>query len=97
MNIRIKFVDECQNGAYGNTQVVDDKTILIQISREKNKKHVEFFVTVFHELLHAWMLILKGNGIKISRGREHKFIYAVQDHIVGELALLIKDQWRKRK
>lgn len=88
MLIKIKFVDDCRNKAYGTTEVIDNNTILIEISRTKNVKHGEFFVTMLHELLHAWMFILKANGIHMSKGREHKWIYIVQNSIVEALGKL---------
>lgn len=85
MNIKIHFVDCCRNDAYGTTEVLNDKTILVTISRAKNNTHAEFFVTMLHELLHVWMFILKANGITMSTRREHKWIYLVQNSIVEAL------------
>lgn len=82
MVVKIHFVDECKNKAFGTTEVLNENTILVQISRSKNKKMSEFFITMLHELLHVWMFILKANGITMSARREHKWIYLVQNSIV---------------
>jgi Zn-dependent peptidase ImmA (M78 family) len=85
MLIKIKFVDDCRNKAYGTTEIIDKNTILIVISRNKNRNRSEFFVTMLHELLHAWMFVLKANGIHMSQTKEHKWIYLVQNSIVEAL------------
>ncbi len=90
MRIDIKFIDECKNRAFGTTEVVNNKTILIKISRKKNVTKAEFFITMLHELLHSWMFILKANGIKMSETREHKWIYLVQNEIVHALSKVRK-------
>ncbi len=92
MNIRIKFVNECPKGEYGLCEVVDNNSMLIQISRAKNKERHEFFVTLLHELLHAWMLVLKANKLKMSVRKEHTWIYRVQAVILTAFKDMLKDK-----
>ncbi len=91
MNIKIKLVDTCPNGEYGLCEVLNNNTVLIQISRSKNKEMHEFFVTLLHELLHAWMFILKANKVKIPIRKEHNWIYRVQAVILVAFKDMLKD------
>jgi len=93
MRINIKFIEECSKGEYGTCQITSRNNIDIKISRKLNKNRSEFFVTILHEMLHAWMFILKANGIKISVIKEHKWIYNVQYVVVKALEMIS----RKRK
>jgi len=90
MNIKIRFVEKCKRGVYGTTEIVDKNNLLILISRKKNNIKQEFFVTMLHELLHAWMFILKSNGIKMKAADEHKWIYLVQNEVVKALNEVFK-------
>ncbi len=85
MKINIRFIDKCPKNVYGTTEILNNKTILINISRLKNQNKSEFFVTMLHELLHAWMFILKANDIHMSPRTEHKWIYLVQNSVVRAL------------
>ena len=90
MKININFVDECSKGEYGTCQITNRDTINIEISRALNQDQSQFFVTLLHELLHAWLFVMKANDIKISIGREHKWIYSVQAVVFEALKLLNK-------
>lgn len=92
MNIKIKFVEQCPNGEYGLCEVINNNNILIQISRIKNREMSEFFVTLLHEILHAWMFILKANKIRMPIRKEHTWIYRVQAVILTALKDVIKDK-----
>jgi len=91
MNIQIKLVKECSKGEYGTCQIINKNTILVEISESKNKDKYEFFVTVLHELIHAWVFIMKANGVKMSIKKEHKWIYSVQAVIIKALTFLKRD------
>ncbi len=88
MNIRVKMVSECSEGEYGTCQVVSDKTIQIEISEKRNTDVYQFCVTLLHELLHAWMFVMKANGLHIKK--EHKWIYSVQSVVFEALKLVHK-------
>jgi len=91
MNINVKMVNECSKKEYGTCQVINKNKIQIEISKIKNKTSSEFFVTLLHELLHAWLFIMKANGVKIGIKKEHKWIYSVQSIIIEALKLINKE------
>ena len=97
MNIQIKLVKECSKGEYGTCEVTSVNSILIEISKKRNVNNLEYFCTLLHELLHAWIFIMKANGIKIGLIKEHKWIYNVQAVIFEALKLINKNTRFKRK
>ncbi len=88
MNIKIKLIKECANGEYGTCEIQNKKTISIEISKKKNTDKYQFFISLLHELLHAWMFIMKANGIEIGIRKEHKWIYSVQAVVIEALKLI---------
>ena len=96
MNIKIKLVKECSKKEYGTCEVVDSNNILIEVSKKKNSKMNQYFVTLLHELIHAWVFIMKANGIKMSDRKEHRWIYSVEAVIIKALEYLPKGlKWKK--
>lgn len=85
MNIKIKLVETCPKNEYGTCEIVGNNSILIEISKKKNNDKRQFFVTLLHELMHAWCFIMKANGIKMSIRKEHKWIYSVQNVVFKAL------------
>ncbi len=90
MNINIKLVPKCSKGEYGTCEVVSKNKIQIEISEAKNTDRNEYFVTLLHELLHAWIFVMKANGVELPIKREHKWIYSVQAVVIEALKYLDK-------
>jgi hypothetical protein len=93
MILRIKEVEKCRNGAYGNYRTQRNGQCVITISISKNQEAAEWAATVLHELLHFWVTLLRvKSGHAVSNFKEHRFIYAVE----AAVAPLIK-KWLRRK
>ncbi len=92
MVIKIKLVKDCYKGAYGTCQVVSKDTIEIEISKRLNTDKYQYFVTLLHEIIHAWVYIMKANGIHMSDRKEHDWIYSVQTVVIKALQYLKKDK-----
>lgn len=88
MIIEIKNVKDCRNKAWGNFAIKGSEKMLITISIKRNKYIADYASTVLHELLHAWVTILRAQGVRVTNLREHRFIYAVERKILNELKLL---------
>ena len=89
MIIEIKNVRECKNKAFGNFFVKSKGKMLITISQKKNDNVAEYASTILHEMLHAWVTVLRLQGFKVTGVKEHRFIYAVERRVL-ELLHLIK-------
>jgi len=88
MIIEIKNVKDCKNKAWGNFMIKNKGKMLITISIKRNKLLAEYASTLLHEMLHAWVTILRANGIKVNNIKEHRFIYAVERKVLNELKRL---------
>lgn len=88
MIIEIKNVKECRNKAFGNFVIKGHEKVLITVSLKKNVTVAEYCSTLLHEMLHAWVTILRAQGVRTSNMREHRFIYAVERKILNELRYL---------
>lgn len=82
MHIEIKEVKACRNGAFGNFLLRGQQSALITISLKKNNSLAEYTATIFHELMHLWVTILRSKGFRCTNIKEHKFVYAAEDHIL---------------
>lgn len=88
MIIEIKNVKDCKNKAWGNFIIKGKEKMLITVSIKRNRFLADYASTVLHELLHAWVTILRVQGVKVTNLKEHRFIYAVERKILAELKLL---------
>lgn len=88
MIIEIKNVKDCKNKAWGNFSIKGHEKMLITISLKRNKFVADYASTVLHEMLHAWVTILRAQGVKVTNLKEHRFIYAVERKILAELKFL---------
>lgn len=78
MTIVIKNQKRLSDGSYGVTHFLSVNRIHIKMNLEKNETVAEYGCTLLHELLHAWLKILKLHGAKFDSRKEHKFIYATE-------------------
>jgi hypothetical protein len=88
MILEIKNVKECKNKAWGNFTILGKEKMLITISLKCNKYLADYASTILHEMLHAWVTILRVNGVRVTNLKEHRFIYAVERKILAELKFL---------
>jgi len=96
MRVEIKEVHKCVNGAWGNCWVRGQESVLITISLKKNDTVAEYAATIFHELMHLWILILKDKGFKCSDIKEHQFINAAEKFVLKMAEAFLKPR-RKSK
>lgn len=82
MLVEIKDVRKCKNKAYGNFLIRGKQKILITIALDKNDTVAEYSATVFHELMHLWVTILRSKGFYCTDIKEHRFIYAAEDFVL---------------
>lgn len=82
MLVEIKEVAACKNKAFGNFVCRGPNKILITISMKLNDTVAEYSATVFHELMHLWITILRAKGFKCTNAKEHRFIYQAEKHIL---------------
>lgn len=90
IRLDIKEVSRCKNGASGNFILRRSGKAIITISRKLNDTVAEYAATVLHELLHLWMTMLRFKGIRVTNTLEHKFIYGVEDAVIGEFRKHLK-------
>lgn len=84
MSKRVRLANrEC----YGLTSIKNRHRIDIYIS-ETCKDMSVFAVTLFHELLHAWIEIIKSGGATIDVRRSHTFIYHMEKLLGRSIKLL---------
>lgn len=83
MKIELKEVKKCRNGAFGNFLFRGHDSVLITVSRRKNDTVAEYAATVFHELMHLWITILRSKGFRCTNVKEHQFIYAAEDFVLA--------------
>lgn len=88
MVIVMKNKKRIRGKCFGITKYVNRNKVLIEISEEMNKEPAEYYSTILHELLHVWVSIMKTNGVKATKEKEHKFIYKVESQIVETMRLL---------
>jgi hypothetical protein len=100
MLIDIREVKRCRNGAYGNILPRGKgkhRYWVITINMAKNKTIADWATTLLHELLHAWVTALRLRGVKISNLSEHRFIYKVEEKILGTCRYLKSKRKVKKK
>lgn len=95
MLIEIKEVKWCHNKAVGNFVVTGQQSALITISLKKNTTIAEYTTTVFHELMHLWITILRAKGFRCSGIKEHKFVYAAEKHVLRMAKKHLRDKRRR--
>lgn len=83
MRVEIKEVRRCRNGAFGNMTFRGARSVLITVSLERNGTVAEYAATVFHELMHLWVTILRSKGFRVTNVREHRFIYAAEEFVLA--------------
>lgn len=93
MIVEIKEVKQCRNKAFGNFICRGQNNALITISLKNNDTVAEYSATIFHELMHLWVTILRLKGFRCTNIKEHKFIYAAEDFILR----MAKKHLRRRK
>ena len=86
--IVIKNRKRLRGQCFGITRWVSPNKWTIEMSLEKNDNLAEYGLTLLHEFLHVWVMILKHNGGKLDGRKEHKFIYSVERSIINLLPLL---------
>lgn len=94
MLIEIKDVKRCRNGAYGNFVCRSQNNALITISLKLNDTVAEYSATVFHELMHLWVTILRTKGFRCTNIKEHRFINAAEEKV---LEMAVKHLRPRRK
>lgn len=82
MRVEIKEVKQCRNRAFGNFLLRGQQSALITVSLKKNDTVAEYSATVFHELMHLWVTIMRSKGFRCTNIKEHDFIYAAEDHVL---------------
>ena len=78
MKLSIKEVSRCRNGAFANFSCVSRENWLITVSLSKNRGLHEYAATLLHEMLHAWVTMLRLKGLRVTNAKEHRFIYAAE-------------------
>ena len=82
MLVEIKEVKQCRNKAFGNFLLRGQQSALITVSLKLNDTVAEYSATVFHELMHLWVTILRSKGFRCTNTTEHKFINAAEDYVL---------------
>lgn len=82
MILEIKKVKQCRNGAYGNFHVLGHERARITLSLKRNTDMAEYAATLLHELLHAYMTLLRREGFRVTDAVEHKWIEAIEVVII---------------
>lgn len=90
MRVHIKEVRRCRNGAYGNFLLRGRDSSLITVSMELNKSVAEYSATVFHELMHLWMTLMRLKGFRCTNKKEHEFIYAAEAYIIRKAKMHLR-------
>ena len=80
--VNIKEVKDCRNKAFGNFILRGHKSAIITISLKRNDTMAEYAATIFHELMHLWVTILRLKGFRTTNIKEHRFIYAAEAYIL---------------
>lgn len=96
MLVEIKEVKYCRNGAYGNFMLRGQNSALITVSLKLNDTVAEYSATVFHELMHLWVSILRSKGFRCTDVTEHRFINAAERFTLEMAKKHLKPR-RKRK
>lgn len=96
MLVEIKDVKKCKNGAYGNFLWRGQNSALITISLKLNDTVAEYSATVFHELMHLWVSILRSKGFRCTDTTEHKFINAAEQFTLEMAKKHLKPRRKKR-
>lgn len=94
MKLEIKNVQRCRNGAMGNFLLRGHESALITLSLKLNPTLADWGSTLLHELLHLWTTLMRQNGFKVSNGKEHRFIYAVERAILNVMRKQLKRKVR---
>lgn len=82
MRIDLNMVKRCYKDYFGTFETIGKKRALIEISKKRASSPHDFTLTVLHELLHLWIAILGGTGIKVYSRKEHKVIYQVEQYVI---------------
>lgn len=83
MIVEIKEVKQCRNKAFGNFILRGSGKAQITIALDKNDTVAEYCATVFHELMHLWVTIMRSKGFRCTDIKEHRFIYAAEDYVLA--------------
>jgi hypothetical protein len=78
---------------YGLTCIKKNNKIDIYISETACKDMAQFATTLFHEMLHAWIEIIKSGGATIDARKSHRFIYDMEKKLAVSIKLM---QGRKK-
>lgn len=78
MTLIIRNVRECKDGSFGYFRGITRNKCEIAVSAKKNTTVAGYGSTVLHELLHFWLHLLRLEGAKIGKKKEHRFIYDVE-------------------
>ena len=81
ITINIQNWKHLKNGDYATVTKLKSNKFLIKIDVSRNTTVEEYALSLLHELLHAWLYLVKGVGGKTIK-REHDFIYKVEDSII---------------
>jgi len=95
MFIEIKEVKQCRNKAFGNFVYRGQNNTLITISLKKNNTVAEYSATIFHELMHLWVTILRSKGFRCTNIQEHRFIYAAEERVLAMAKKHLKARRKK--
>ncbi len=87
--LEIRDVKQCNDGSYGYF-IKGKKKARISISLKRNESLAEYGSTLLHELLHAYLELLKQKGFKFTSKAEHKFIYAVEKVVLKQMKRHLK-------
>lgn len=96
MLVEIKDVKRCKNKAYGNFWIRGQQNVLITVALDKNDTVAEYSATVFHELMHLWVTILRSKGFRCTNIKEHRFIYAAEEHVLAMAKKHLKPRRKPR-
>jgi len=98
MWVEIIEVLKSKNGAMGNFYSAGRgkyKHFKVSISLHHNRTLADYSLTLLHELLHLWVLLLRLKGFRVRNMTEHRFINAVEDKLLTQIKYLKPIRRRK--
>lgn len=92
MLVDIKMVPRCSRNAFGSMKADTKEHATIEISSSRNRTPAKISLTLLHELLHLWVLVLKTHGCRWTPRKEHKFIYDIEALVALGLRRALKQK-----
>lgn len=88
MIIRIKhtnreLLDDDGDWLFGYCSMPTPESMVVEISKRRNKRRNTYAGTTLHELIHAWMNLLALKGFKVGEDTEENFAQLAESLVIA--------------